>query len=71
MKTVLKGRAAKVEEGGQDEYVQARSQARHVWFFILLLFYVVSCRVMFCHVSVNLLLLLNVRVRCVASYLSY
>ena len=56
MKTVLKGRAAKVEEGGQDEDVQARSQARHVSFFILLLFYVMSCRVMFRHVSVNLLL---------------
>ena len=52
LKTVLKGRAAKVEEGGQHEDVQegvrARSQARHVIVFILLLFYVVyavSCRV--------------------------
>ena len=58
LKTVLKGRAAKVEEGGQDEDVQARSQARHVWFFILLLFYVVSCHVSSCvrELSVNLLL---------------
>ena len=48
MKTVLKGRAAKVEEGGEDEDVQSRSQARHVLF--LFCCFSMSCRVVSCFV---------------------
>ena len=43
-------RTAKVEEGGQDEDVQARSQARHVSFFILFFCFSMSCRVVSCFV---------------------
>ena len=60
LKRVLKGRAAKVEEGGQHEYVQegvrARSQARHVlvlsFLFSSFSMSCVPCRVVSLDVSI-------------------